>query len=156
MAVVQNQSELIFETYLQAHHYSWQYEPDLGVPGRPDYMISRGGSAAICEVKEFETDAIRELGAEAGGPVIVPPRLLYRTIRRQVRAAASKMRPLASRGIPIVVVLANPQHASVTLDPRTVFHAPTACPIPNGRHRRLVDYALRRGRCRPMRAGTGS
>lgn len=119
----QPESEVTFEAYLRLHGYAWEYEPDLAIPGRPDYVISRGRSIAVCEVKEFETTAIRELGQRAGGPVTVPPRLLYRTIRAQVRAAARKMRPLADRALPLVIVLSNPQRATVVLDPRTLFHA---------------------------------
>ena len=59
----------------------------------------------------------------AGGPVIVPPKLLYRTIRSQIDAAARQLRSLAGRGLPLVVVLSNPSAATVLLDPPTLFHA---------------------------------
>jgi hypothetical protein len=151
---IQPESEVTFEAYLRMHGYAWEYEPDLGIPGRPDYVISRGRSTAVCEVKEFETGAIRELGKQADGPVVVPPRLLYRTIRAQVRAAASKMRPLADRALPLVIVLSNPQRATVLLDPRTLFHAPygvpdPACPAPSAHGLRIHASA------RPTHAGRG-
>lgn len=114
-------AELRFERYLAAYGYSWEYEPDLGRRERVDYVIRRGQVTAACEVKEFETTAIRELGDRVGTPVIVPPHLLYRTIRSQVKRAARKLKPLAERAWPLLVVLSNPRGASVMLDPRTVF-----------------------------------
>ena len=116
-------AESRFERYLDAHAYGWEHEPDLGIATAPDYRIRRGDTSAICEVKQFETTAIRELGARAGGPVIIPPELSYRTIRNQIDSAARQLRPLADRGLPLVVVLANPSRATVLLDPPTLFHA---------------------------------
>lgn len=84
----------------------------------PDYRIVRSGVEVICEVKPFATQAIRA----AGGSVAVPHRLLYRTLRRQLDAAARQLRPLATRGLPLVVVLANPTRATALLDPPTLFH----------------------------------
>jgi hypothetical protein len=116
-------AEIMFEEYLDAHQYEWQHEPDLGIPSAPDYAIRRNGTEVVCEVKQFRTQAIRELGEAAGGPVVVPPKLIYRTIRSQVDAAARQLKPLAGRGIPLVIVLANPDRATVLLDPATIFHA---------------------------------
>jgi hypothetical protein len=116
-------AELLFERYLDAHNYEWEPEPDLGIATAPDYRISRSGTGVICEVKQFETQAIREMGDAAGGPVVVPPKLLYRTIRAQLDSAARQLRPLAGRQLPLVVVLANPSAATVWLDPPALFHA---------------------------------
>jgi hypothetical protein len=116
-------SERLFEQYLDVLGYTWEYEPDLGIQTAPDYRVARGDDELICEVKQFETRAIRDLGAAAGGPVIVPPNLLYDTIRNQIDSAARQLRPLAGRGLPLVVVFANPSRATVLLDPQTLFHA---------------------------------
>jgi len=116
-------AELLFEEYLDAHAYGWEHEPDLNIDTAPDYRIRRAGVEVICEVKEFETQAIRALGQAAGGPVVVPPKLLYRTIRAQLDSAARQLRPLAGRGLPLLVVLANPSGATVSLDPPALFHA---------------------------------
>jgi hypothetical protein len=116
-------AELLFERYLDAHGYHWEHEPDLGIATAPDYRIRRGETRAICEVKQFETTAVRDLGARAGGPVVVPPELLYRTIRNQIDSAARQLRPLVGWGLPLVVVLANPSQATVLLDPPTLFHS---------------------------------
>ena len=88
-------AELRFEEYLTAYGYTWDHEPDLGRRERVDYVIRRGKTTAACEVKEFQTQAVRDLGKRAGGPVIVPPHLAYRTIRDQVKRAAHKLKPLA-------------------------------------------------------------
>lgn len=123
MARARPHAEVLFERYLRAHGYEWEHEPELGVSSRPDYRVRRSGVEAICEVKQFETRAIREFGEAAGGPVVVPPRLLYDTIRNQLDSAARQLKPLADRDIPLVVVLANPLRATVLLDPPFLFHA---------------------------------
>lgn len=52
-------SEHLFETYLTEHRYQFAHEPDLGIAKRPDYLISRTGIEAVCEVKQFETTVMR-------------------------------------------------------------------------------------------------
>lgn len=116
-------AEMLFEEYLDDHGYEWEHEPDLGIPTVPDYAVRRNEAELVCEIKQFCTQAIRELGESAGGPVAVPPKLLYGTIRAQIDAAARQLKPLAGRGIPLVIILANPARATVTLDPGTLFHA---------------------------------
>jgi hypothetical protein len=61
--------EILFEAYLAEHGYpDPDYEPDLGVPTRPDYLVTRGGAEAICEVEEFDSGA----GAPPSRVVWVP------------------------------------------------------------------------------------
>src|SRR6266496_2014734 len=58
-------SEVWFDTYLRAHGYTWEPEPDLGIPKRPDRLIHRDGLSAVGEVKQFDKDPIgwmRETG----------------------------------------------------------------------------------------------
>lgn len=50
-------SEEWFDEYLESNGYSYEEEPDLGVQTRPDRLIERVGIEAICEIKEFTTDA---------------------------------------------------------------------------------------------------
>ena len=55
------ESEDRFRLYLDSHSYDAEFEPDyqdlLGLPERPatspDFLISRGGARAICEVQQF-------------------------------------------------------------------------------------------------------
>jgi hypothetical protein len=116
-------AERLFEQYLDAHGYRWEHEPAFGTATAPDYWIERLGVEVVCEVKQFETDAIREMGRAAGGAVVIPPKLLYRTIRGGIAKAAKQLKPLADRGLPLVVVLSNPCRASLLLSPPTLFHA---------------------------------
>jgi hypothetical protein len=51
-------SEVWFDTYLRAHGYTWELEPDLRIPKRPDRLIYRDGLSAVCEVKQFDKDPI--------------------------------------------------------------------------------------------------
>ena len=48
------EAERWFERYLHQHAYAFRYEPDLGVPSRPDFHVTRGPVEFICEVKGFE------------------------------------------------------------------------------------------------------
>jgi hypothetical protein len=51
-------SEVWFDTYLRAHGYKWEVEPDLGVQKRPDRLVMRDGLRAVCEVKQFDKDPL--------------------------------------------------------------------------------------------------
>lgn len=120
----QDPAEARFEHYLDAQGYSREHEPDLGVPTRPDYLIERDGLQAACEVKGFKTLGI-------WGPMLASPGTLVsrsmkealRPIRRQIGTAAKQLKPLSSRGLPLVVVLANPRAAGVDLHPHMVISA---------------------------------
>jgi hypothetical protein len=59
-------SEEWFDEYLATNGYTPTVEPDLGVPKQPDRLIERVGVEAICEVKEFTTDAMRRRWPEGG------------------------------------------------------------------------------------------
>src|SRR6266545_1017256 len=86
-------------------------EPDLGVPKRPDRLIHRDGLSAVCEVKQFDKDPIgwmRETGQGGWFDENKP-------VRGAVRQAANQLRPLKGRGLPLVVVLANPNGYHVDL-----------------------------------------
>ena len=104
-------SEVWFDTYLRAHGYTWELEPDLGIPKRPDRLIHRDGLSAVCEVKQFDKDPIgwmRETGQGGWFDENKP-------VRGAVRQAANQLRPLKGRGLPLVVVLANPNGYHVDL-----------------------------------------
>jgi hypothetical protein len=112
-------SEVWFDTYLRAHGYTWELEPDLGIPKRPDRLIYRDGLSAVCEVKQFDKDPIgwmRETGQGGWFDENKP-------VRGAVRQAARQLRPLKGRGLPLVVVLANPNGYHVDLSGEQVIHA---------------------------------
>jgi hypothetical protein len=54
---------------------------------------------------------------------VIPDAEVYGPIRNQVKEAAKQLKPLAVRGIPLVVVLANPDEARVNLSVESVIAA---------------------------------
>jgi hypothetical protein len=110
-------SEAWFDQYLAAHGYQVTPEPDLGLrpppdglPKLPDRLIERDGIAAICEVKEFTTDALLRRwpdGAGRFGTFSSEEWLL--NVRRQITSAARQLEPLSNDPRPLVIVLANPR-----------------------------------------------
>jgi hypothetical protein len=108
-------SELWFDGYLRTHGYTFDVEPDLGITKRPDRLISRDGLRAVCEVKQFDVDPFAGF---RGGAIDE-----HKPVRRAVKEAADQLRPLKGRGLPLVVVLANPRGFHVSLGSKEVVHA---------------------------------
>jgi hypothetical protein len=112
MGVTKEASEKWFERYLRdtGHAGAERHEPYLGIPRRPDYLVSKGSGAAVCEVKEFSTSALdRRISASRGNAFSMSPADLDKASARRVRDAAEKLEPLRLRSIPLVAVLANPR-----------------------------------------------
>jgi hypothetical protein len=102
-------SEEWFDEYLDANGYSYEEEPDLGVVKHPDRLIERVGVKAICEVKEFTTDAMQRRWPEGGshfGSFSGEDWML--NVRRAISDKAEQLEPLAGDSRPLVIVLANP------------------------------------------------
>jgi hypothetical protein len=116
-------SEERFEQYLTEHGYTFEYEPDLGVTTRPDYLIARGGTQAVCKVKEFATTAISDALAGTRGTRFLSDKQVFGAVRARLDAAARQLKPVAARGLPLVAVLANPRGADVSLEPNDVMAA---------------------------------
>jgi len=117
-------SELLFEAYLTEHGYEFAHEPDLGIVKRPDYLISRTDTEAVCEVKQFETTVMRDrLGGVGRGVGMLSSREVFGAVRNQLDAAARQLKPLAGGQRPLVVVLGNPLAADVRLSPENVVWA---------------------------------
>lgn len=118
------ESEAWLDEYLAEQGYTVQVEPDLGVPTRPDRVIARGGLEAICEVKEFTTDAIsRRFPSGESHAGTFGPREWFLTVRRTISSAARQLEPLAGDGRPLVILLANPNGMRVPLDPDELIQA---------------------------------
>lgn len=121
------ESEEWFDVYVRANgHDPGEPEPDLGVPKRPDRLISWAGHQAVCEIKEFDTSALDRRLSAAGerlGPVMVSSSEDLGPVRRAVKSAAAQLRPLQESGYPLVVVIANPGSYHVNLDARQVIYA---------------------------------
>src|SRR5436189_1939347 len=100
-------SEQWFDEYLATNAYAFEVEPDLAVRKRPDRLIDRAGIEAICEIKEFTTDAMQRRWPEGGrqfGSFSSDEWL--RNVRRAITAAAGQLEPLADDSRPLVIVLA--------------------------------------------------
>lgn len=117
-------SERWFDQYLSDHGYTVTPEPDLGIPTLPDRLIERDGTAAICEVKEFRSDALRRRWPEGGSQVSTFSSAEWlASVRRAIREAARQLQPLAGDRRPLVIVLANPHGVAVDLDGRKLMEA---------------------------------
>jgi hypothetical protein len=119
-----NEAEQRFVAYLEDHGYAWKHEPDyqaeLELPQplttKPDFLIERGGSRAVGEVRQFETTHIRDRLAKSSGYAALSPQEVYGSLRSGMFEKAKQLRPLAGAGVPLLVVLANPLGADVMLD----------------------------------------
>jgi hypothetical protein len=112
-------SEVWFDTYLRAHGYTWEVEPDLGVPKHPDRLVHRDGLTALCEVKQFDNDPLAWMRETGQGGWFDE----HKPVRGAVKQAANQLRPLKGRGLPLVVVLANPRGYHVDLSGEQIIYA---------------------------------
>jgi hypothetical protein len=110
----------LFERYLRENGYDpGPHEPSLkehGIAKRPDFLPTRDGIRAACEVEQFtagETALEKRLNAQ--GYVAASPQEVYGPIRNHVASAAKQLKPLQVLELPLVVVLANPEGASIDL-----------------------------------------
>lgn len=99
-------AESTFAGYLDDHGYRREYEPDLGVARRPDFLITRAGDEVICEVKAFEGWGLHDpagphIGSRTTSEALAP-------VREAIRSASRQLKAVRERGSPLVVVLANP------------------------------------------------
>jgi hypothetical protein len=108
------QSELWLERYAAEHGLAGadDQHPDLGGDGhRPDYRLSRGQSAAIVEVKEFDS-AYLDSALKSSGPratLTLDPAQELESIRRRIRRASPTLRDHKARGEALIACLANPK-----------------------------------------------
>jgi hypothetical protein len=110
-------SEEWFDDYLRTNGYLFEVEPDLGVRTRPDRLIERAGIEAICEVKEFRTDAMQRRWPEGGSQIgSFGSDEWLRNVRRAITDAARQLEPLAGDSRPLVIVLANPHGVIAEID----------------------------------------
>jgi hypothetical protein len=117
-------AEVRFENYLNAHDYLFEYEPDLHIDKQPDYMVQRGDDMVVCEVKGFQTLGIWGPMLQSPGHMVTRSmKEVLAPVRSQISAAAVQLKPLAGSGIPLVVVLSNPEKAGVDLSPTMVIAA---------------------------------
>lgn len=112
-------SEVWFDTYLRHHGYAWTPEPDLGIHKRPDRLIERDGLSAVCEVKQVDKNPLAWMHETRTGGWFDE----NKPVRGAVKQAANQLRPLKGRGLPLVVVLANPHGYHIELSGERVIYA---------------------------------
>lgn len=98
--------DLMFEKYLAERGFDVpEHEPDLGIGVRPDYLLTRDADHCVTEVKSFAPESwpIRR-GSNSQKQVLKP-------IRGQIHEAARKLRNATPLGLPLVVVLTDPEKA---------------------------------------------
>lgn len=115
-----NESEEWFDRYVRDHgNEPGSPEPDLGTSRRPDRVITWAGERVVCEVKEFAQDAVEGTGR----PQMIGDTEWYGPVREKVHQGARQMRELSGSGMPLVVVLANPQGMFIPLTTSDVIYA---------------------------------
>lgn len=119
-------ADVWFEDYLREQGAEpGEHEPtprDAG-DSRPDFLPTFEGQQIACEVKQFGKNSKfgRRVGEQSVG--VIPDTALYGPIRNQVKEAARQLKPLAAEGIPLVVLLANPEGVLVDLSVQNVIAA---------------------------------
>ncbi len=130
-------SERLFQRYCEERGLDgWdEHEPSItGAPAdarrRPDFRVSlKGHGAAICEVKEFRTNRISKRLAQSGTAMLSDTEV-FGAVRNAIKDAAGQLKAYRSLGDPLVVVLANPHSADVSLnDPAEVIWALYGNPV---------------------------
>lgn len=120
------QADQWFEDYLREQGVEpGGHEPDPGgLDGpRPDYLPTADGAQIACEVKQFGRGSKLERRLAEQSVGVIPDAELYGPIRNQVKEAAKQLKPLTTRGMPLVVVLANPEEVWVDLSIQNVIAA---------------------------------
>jgi hypothetical protein len=121
-------SEEWFDRYVRDHgHDPGDPEPDLGIEKHPDRLIRWNGFEVVCEIKQFDNDPF---GNDWNGqPRTMDMKSALKPVRRAVSYAAEQLKPLAGRGLPLVVVIANPNAMPVPLSPDEIIWALYGDPV---------------------------
>jgi hypothetical protein len=113
--------DLMFEAYLAEQGFGdVEHEPDLGVGKRPDYVIERDGQRCVVEVKEFAPDTSPFPNQRFGS---IDSQTLLKPIRSQLREAARKFKAMENLGLPLTVMLTNPNGALLDLSIPNIVYA---------------------------------
>jgi hypothetical protein len=121
-------SEEWFDRYIRDHgHDPGEVEPDLGIEKRPDRLIGWNGVEVVCEVKQFDNDPFGD--DWNGQPRTMDMKAALNPVRRAVSYAAEQLKPLAGRGMPLVVVIANPNGMPVPFSSEEIIWALYGDPV---------------------------
>lgn len=103
-----------FRVYCDSLGLRAEYEPDLGITKRPDFIVRSGSFPVVCEIKTFKPGGAFAL-KEGQKFIIRDLTDGLKIIRNSIREAATQLRPLSARGVPLVIILADPCGAQVPL-----------------------------------------
>ena len=110
--------EELFDRYLEANGYRvLAREPDLGTVKRPDRLVRAGGHEIVAEVKSFHPQVL----ADPDGARFDAQALTVTKVRNKISDAAAQLKGI--EGYPLVVVLTNPTHAPLPLEPTLMVQA---------------------------------
>jgi hypothetical protein len=112
-APAKSAAEILFERYLAEHGLAGgdEHQPDLGGSAnarRPDYRVAKGASAAIVELKAFESSALEDALAASTGYLARGEDQELAPIRNKIGEALKQLRPYRIRPEPLIVAIANP------------------------------------------------
>lgn len=96
-------SEQLFEKYLEAFSYEWEYEPDSGLNKKPDYLITIQGKQFYFEIKQFDTNPLLEEARKNPGKVVGGFIDQYKPIRTKIEQARIKFKEY--KDYPCILVL---------------------------------------------------
>jgi hypothetical protein len=123
MSAALTDSERRFAAYLHAQGYDWQYEPDYQaaldldhpLEQHPDFLVSRGATRVVCEVRQFDLGAVdsKLAGMKSG---VLSEKDVYGRARLALIEKARQLESLADSGLPLIIVLSNPLGAFVPMD----------------------------------------
>ena len=71
-----------FERYLADAGYAWDYECDLGIRKRPDYVVSSQDFEIVCEVEEL--DALSAFATKPGLSFVLSSKEEFGPVRRKI------------------------------------------------------------------------
>lgn len=104
--------EELFDQYLEANGYDVvAREPDIGTVKRPDRLIRANGHEVVVEIKSFNPEPVPSLD----GPRYDVQALTLKKVRDKISEAAAQLKGIER--YPLVVVLTNPLHAPLPLEP---------------------------------------
>lgn len=121
-------SEEWFDRYVRDHgHDPGDAEPDLGIEKKPDRLIRWNNVEVVCEIKQFDRDPF---GDDWNGQARTMDMITaLKPVRRAVSYAAEQLKPLAGRGVALVVVVANPNGMPVPFSADEIIWALYGDPV---------------------------
>ena len=120
-------SEDRFDRYVRDHRQDpGEPEPELGIEKKPDRLITWNHIEIVCEIKQFDNDPFGDWNGQAR---TMDLKTALKAVRRPISYAAEQLKPLAGRGLPLVVVLANPNGMPVPFSSDEVIWALYGDPV---------------------------